>query len=53
MSSHNLIDSSHGKPDFVLFSDASLIGWGCSCEHGKTGGHWDKTEVTVTSVNII
>ena len=48
LSSHSLIDISHGKPDFVLFSDASLTGWGCSCEHGRTGGHRDSTEVAVS-----
>ena len=48
MYSHSLIDISHGEPDFVLFSDASLTGWGCSCEHGTTGGHWDSTEVAVS-----
>ena len=47
MSSHSLIDISHGKPDFILFLDASLSGWGCSSEHGRTGGHWDSTEVAV------
>ena len=52
MYSHSLIDISHGEPDFVLFSDASLTGWGCSCEHGTTGGHWDSTEVAV-SVNAL
>ena len=24
--------------------DASLTGWGCSCEIGRTGGHWDYAE---------
>ena len=48
LSSYSLIDISHGKPDFVLFSDASLTGWGCSCEHGRTGGHRDSTEVAVS-----
>ena len=52
MSSHSLIDISHGKPDFILFLDASLTGWGCSSEHGRTGGHWDSTEVAV-SINAL
>ena len=50
--SHSLIDISHGKPDFVLFSDASFTGWGCSSEHGRTGGHWNSTEVAV-SINAL
>ena len=41
------MDISHGEPDFVLFSDTSLTGCGCSCEHGRTGGHRDSTEVAV------
>ena len=28
----------------ILFTDASLTGWGCSCEIGRTGGHWDYIE---------
>ena len=47
LSSYSLIDISHGKPDFVHFSDASLTGWGCSSVHGRTGGHWGSTEVAV------
>ena len=52
LSSYGLIYISHGKPDFVLFSDTSLTGWGCSSEHGKTGGHWNSTEVAV-SINAL
>ena len=33
MSSFNDVHSDHSKPDFVLFTDASLTGWGCSCEN--------------------
>ena len=46
------MDISHGEPDFVLFSDTSLTGWGCSSEHGRTGDHWDSTEVAV-SINAL
>ena len=42
--SYNDIDSSHGEPDFIIFSDASLTGWGCSCKYGSTGGHWNQFE---------
>ena len=52
LSSYSLIDISHGKPDFVLFSDAFFTGWGCSSEHGRTGDHWDSTEVAV-SINAL
>ena len=52
LSSYGLIYVSHGKPDFVLFSDTSLTGWGCSSEHGRTGGHWNSTEVAV-SINAL
>ena len=52
LSSHSLIDITHGEPDFVLFLDTSLTGWGCPCEHGRTGGHWNSTEVAV-SINAL
>ena len=39
-SASNDIDpqSRHGEPDFIIFSDASLLGWGAST--------WDKQEAT-------
>ena len=52
LSAYNLIDTSHGEPTFVVFSDASFTGWGCYCELGKTGGHWDNTEIGV-SINAL
>ena len=38
------IDSSDGEPAFIIFSDASLTGGGCSCKYGNTGGHWIQSE---------
>ena len=35
MSSFSDVHSDHSEPDFVLFTDASLTGWGCSCEIGQ------------------
>ena len=45
-SASNDIDaqSRHGEPDFIIFSDASLLCWGASCDLGQTGGHWLVTE---------
>ena len=42
----------HGEPDFIIFSDASLLGWGASCDLGQTGGHWLVTE-TAMSFNVL
>ena len=44
MPSFNDVHLDHSEPDFALFTDASLTGWGCSCEIGRTGGHWDYAE---------
>ena len=52
MSSCNDVDVSHGDPDFVLFTDASLTGWGCACDLGRTGGHWDHTAAQ-DSINVL
>ena len=38
--------------DFVLFTDASLTGWGCACDIGRKGGHWDHTEAQ-DSINVL
>ncbi len=53
-SASNDIDaqSRHGEPDFIIFSDASLLGWGASCDLGQTGGHWLVTE-TGMSINAL
>ena len=32
------------KPDFILTSDASKIGWAAVCGDHKTGGCWDLDE---------
>ena len=42
----------HGEPDFIIFLDASLLGWGSSCDLGQTGGHWLVTE-TGMSINAL
>lgn len=52
LTAYNFIDTSHGDPTFVIFSDASLTGWGCYCELGKTGGHWKNSELGV-SINAL
>ena len=44
--------SDHSQPDFVLFTGASLTGWGCSCETGRTCGHWDYTEAQ-SNINVL
>ena len=41
-----------GEPDFVIYSDASKSGWGCSCKTGRTGGHWDSSEST-NHINVL
>ena len=51
MSSFNDVHSDCSEPDFVLFTDALLTGWGCSCEIGRTGGHWDYTEAQ-SNINV-
>ena len=40
------------RHDFIIFSDASLLGWGASCDLGQTGGHWLVTE-TGMSINAL
>ena len=52
MSSFSDVHSDHSEPDFVLFTDASLTGWGCSCGIGRTGGHWDYTEAQ-SNINVL
>ena len=46
------VHSDHSEPEFVLFTDASLTGWGCPCEIGRTGGHWDYAEVQ-SNINVL
>ena len=52
MLSFSDVHSDHSEPDFVLFTDASLTGWGCSCKIGRTGGHWDYTEAQ-GNINVL
>ena len=52
MSAFTDVHSDHSEPDFVLFTDASLTGWGCSCETGRTGGHWDYAEAQ-NNINVL
>ena len=42
------VQSRHGEPDFIIFWDVSLLGWGASCDLGQTGGHWLVTETGMT-----
>ena len=49
---YNDVDADRGDPDLVIFTDASLTGWGCSCEIGKTGGHWDHVEAQ-NNINVL
>ena len=52
MSSFRDVHSDHSEPDFVLFTDASLTGWVCSCEIGRTAGDWDYTEAQ-SNINVL
>ena len=52
MSSFSDVHSDHSEPDFVLFTDASLTGWDCSCEIGRTGGHWVYAEAQ-SKINVL
>ena len=36
---------SHGNPDMVITSDASLLGWGASSGQKKIGGRWKSDEL--------
>ena len=50
--SYNHIDIDNSNPDLILFTDASLTGWGCSCELGRTGGQRNHAEAH-SSINIL
>ena len=50
--SYNHIDIDDSNPDLILFTDASLTGWGCSCELGRTGGQWNHAEAQ-SSINVL
>ena len=50
--SYNHIDIDNSNPDLILFTDASLTGWGCSCELGRTGGQWNHAEAQ-SSINVL
>lgn len=52
MSSVNDVDTDHGDPDFIMFTDASKKGWGCSCSQGRTGGLWNQQEAQ-QHINIL
>ena len=43
----NKIDESHGEPELVIYTDASLTGWDCSSVVGRAGGHWSEREKTL------
>jgi len=42
---------SHGEPQLIITSDASLIGWGAFCNGVKTGGAWTAQELTYYHIN--
>ena len=52
----NVLDSyneiSHGNPQIVITSDASKIGWGCTCGDMKTGGNWTPQEA-LSHINVL
>ena len=52
MSSFSDVHSDHSQPDFVLFTEALLMGLGCSCEIGRTGCHWDYAEAQ-SNINVL
>lgn len=35
---------SHGKPQVILHTDTSKLGWGCECEGLRSGGRWTINE---------
>ena len=43
---------SHGNPQIVITSDASKIGWGCTCGDQKTRGNWTPQEA-LSHINIL
>lgn len=43
---------SHGNPQIVITSDASKIGWGCTCGDHKTGGNWTPQEA-LSHINVL
>ena len=49
---YNVIDDSHGEPDIVIYSDASLSGWGCDSVLGRSGGHWSEQEQSL-HINVL
>ena len=52
MSSFSDVHADHSEPDFVLFTDASLTGCGCSCEIGRTGGDWHDYAEAQSKTNV-
>ena len=46
--SYNLI--SHGNPDIVITTDASLTGWGAVYENQSTGGLWSVGKKLIISM---
>ena len=43
---------SHGNPDYVFNTDASLLGWGAVLNEQCTGGRW-KDEESRASINVL
>ena len=42
----------HGRPSFVIWSDASQKGWGASFQNVKVGGRWAQDEVS-EHINVL
>ena len=41
---YNTVMSVSTKPDLILTTDASLLGWGAVSNEKETGGHWHLEE---------
>lgn len=48
----NDINASQKQPDFCIFTDASMTGWGCAWDKGRTGGNW-KEEEAKSHINVL
>lgn len=49
---YNVIDTSHGEPHLVIYTDASSIGWGCTSKNISTGGEWNSEEREL-NINVL
>ena len=42
----------HGNPDYLIITDASLLGWGAVFENERIGGRWSETEAE-SHINVL